>query len=197
MNLAPDSSLPTKDAQKVLLEGFKEIVGPDSARKLFSRACRSQTEPTMTSLDELQRLLVDQFGPLGGCGVALRSGRAAFRHGLRKWGADSGITGSDYRLLPLNRRILTGLERMAVLLTERCGLRVSASQDETHWYWRIDPYQAAGGSTTCPACHLVIGLLQEYLAWAAGGRSYPVREVSCQCSGADACLFQIDKKALD
>jgi hypothetical protein len=197
MNFAPDSFVPSKDAQKVLLEGFKEIVGPHSARELFSRSCRSSAESTATSLDELQRLLVDQFGPLGGCGVALRSGRAAFRHGLRKWGTDAGITSIDYRLLPLNRRIFTGLERLAAILTERCGLQVSTSQDEQHWYWRVDPYLNTGLQPTCPACYMVIGVLQEFMAWAAGGRSYPVREVSCHCTGADACLFQIEKKALD
>ena len=76
--------------------------------------------------------------------------------------------------------------------------QVSVVENDQNWTWRSQHCPLCWQRTsTEPVCHFTVGMLQEFLAWASSGRVYSVNEIECQAAGADACLFQIDKKALD
>ena len=185
---------PNKEMHRVLVEGIEEIIGPDAARDVLSQVM--QNEPALPFLREVQRALAARYGMQSGLGVALRTGRAAFQYGLRAWGEESGVNSSSFRLLPFSRRIRTGLEKMAVFFSEYCQAQASVSEDEGHWIWQVEscPGCAATGE---PACYLLTGLLQEYMAWAAGGKYFRVEEMTCAAGSSLACQFRINKQALE
>ncbi len=200
MNLQPKPSYPINALEKVLIEGVKEIVGLEGARELFSRSRKLASLKDGTSMPmlvNLQKALNERYGLLGGQGLALRSGRATFKHGLTIWGKNAGVTDNSFRLLPFNRRILSGLEKIGALLTDHCDSLVQVSEDQRRWIMRIQDCPACDEKSEHPACYLVIGVLQEYMAWAAGGRFFNVRETACLSAGADACVFQIEKAPLE
>lgn len=196
-----ESPVPSNSSiSQIVFEGGTEVIGPREAAELIEQASRragcGQGEPAMIS--SLQRELEERFGTRGGQGVALRLGRASFKYGFRQWGEASGLTAQAFRLKPAVQRIPAALERMGGLLGEQCGSHIEVSEDESCWYWRVE---------SCPACHerqaanndchLVVGFLQETLAWASGGRYFQVTETECSAAGAPACIFRIDKKPLD
>ena len=142
--------------------------------------------------------LEQMYGPRGGHGVALRAGRAGFKYILRQYGPAMGITDLQFRLLPVPVRVKTGLDALAALMARLGHEQVSVSETERSWLWRSQncPY-CWQRSLPEPGCHFTAGLLQEFFAWVSSGRVYAVSEVECQGCGAQACLFQIDKKPLD
>lgn len=206
MNLSSENTYPLKQVDKVLIEGVKEIVGPDTVRDLFTRtrslSAGQSTQPAQAAkppitLDNLQHALNERYGSLGGQGVALRSGRAAFRRGLQVWGGEVGVLSNEYRLLPFPRRVRAGLEKICGLLTQECQSHCQVSEDDRHWYVSLGNFLTCTERSEHPACYLVIGLLQEYMAWTAGGRFFHVSETDCTSRGAQACLFKIDKSSLE
>ena len=46
-------------------------------------------------------------------------------------------------------------------------------------------------------CYGAVGILQEGLRWASGGKDFKVEEVECQAMGADNCVFHIYKEPLN
>ncbi len=142
--------------------------------------------------------LEQMYGPRGGHGVALRAGRAGFKYILRQNGLAMGITDLQFRLLPVPARVKTGLEAMAGLMARLGDEEVTISENEFSWFWssRHCPY-CWQRSNQQPVCHFTVGILQEFFSWVSSGRVYAVSELQCQACGAAACLFQIDKKAID
>ena len=185
---------PNLEMHSVLIRGVEEIIGPEAARDVFSQA--AQIEPGLPFLREVQRALAARYGTQSGLGVAQRTGRAAFKYSLRAWGEESGFTSSSFRLLPFSRRVRAGLEKMAAVLSDYSQARISVHEDEGHWIWQVESCPGCAGSEDS-ACYLLAGLLQEYMAWVAGGKYYRVQEYTCAADGSSACQFRIDKQALE
>jgi predicted hydrocarbon binding protein len=142
--------------------------------------------------------LEKMYGPRGGRGIALRSGRAGFKYVLRQNGVGIGITDLNFRLLPVPARLKTGLDALAGLMSKIGDEQVQVVENDQNWTWRSQHCPLCWQrSSNEPVCHFTVGLLQEFLAWASSGRVFSVNEIECQATGAEACLFQIDKKALD
>jgi predicted hydrocarbon binding protein len=178
----------------VLMEGGTELIGPRAAEHLMARL----NGQAAFGLSALHRLLQDDYGFHGGQGMAHRLGRACFHHGLRSWGEDSPLSGGDFRFLPAPRRIYTVLTELAGFFGEQFDARVSIDESASAWFWRVERCPACLERLCAePDCHLLAGVLQEALAWAGGGRLYPVREIACTAARQAACLFQLDKKPLD
>lgn len=184
----------------VLMEGIKEIVGPEHAGDLLAHLQRRlgmANRQVPVNPAALQAILTERYGLLSGQGVALRSGRAAFHYGLRRWGEESGMISQEFRLLPFQRRVRLGLEKMAFLLARYYQAKITTHEDEFYWYWRVEACPAGKGMATPPGCSLVVGLLQEFMTWSGGGKFFRVRENTCLSRGNDCCEFQIEKKAVE
>ncbi|MBI4928855.1 MAG: hypothetical protein HY835_13890 [Anaerolineae bacterium] len=183
---------------KVLLEGVKEIVGAQEAVALLKRAGKSSCAQAGLPLNRVNAVFIEQYGAQSGQGVALRAGRAVFKHGLNRWGEQAGITGMDYRLLPAPKRVRAGLQIMAGIFTLSTGLNVEISEEEQAWIWRVD--SCAGDQdlhASAPMCFMVVGILQEFMGWVSGGKYYRITETRCTYAGAPTCTFRIEKKALE
>ena len=83
------------------------------------------------------------YGPRGGRGVALRSGRACFQYGLREFGPLFGLTDLTFRLLPLQTKLKVGGNSFAEMFNRYSDQRVMVEHDAKHIYWHI---------TRCPMC---------------------------------------------
>jgi len=151
-----------------------------------------------SNLGKIQSALEDIYGPLGGRGVALRSGRASFKYGLREFGPLLGITDQAFRLLPLNEKLNTGLKFFAEAFNRFSDQRVRIEETSKCFYWHIEHCPVCWGRhVEGPVCHLAVGILQEALFWVSGGKHFLVQETQCIAQGDPTCTIVIDKKPVE
>jgi len=192
-----------------LLEGVQEIIGKAGMNAIFNLAHLTHLLPaaglhkfdynfTFADLSAIQQALEELYGPRGGRGVALRSGRVFFKYFLRSFGDQMGMTSLDYRLLPTHHRVKTGMQSMADTLSDLCSVKITVWDDPEAWYWQSDhcPWCWERKIDEC-MCHFNVGMLQEYVSWAGGGKVYHVTETECIAKGGSACTICIDKKPID
>ena len=198
----------TSQIGEILLLGIEEIIGRPGVNAILNLA----EQPVQGSIQKEERSLrigytnvaaiveglEKMYGPRGGRGVALRAGRAGFKYLLRQFGTTLGIIDLNYRMMPVPVRISSGLQSLADLMGRLGDEQVTIGELEHAWTWTAERCPHCWQRTaTEPACQFPVGMLQEFFAWASSGRVYSVSEIECQATGADACLFQIEKKALD
>lgn len=200
----------SKISAQILLDGAQEVLGMETMQKVLARFV-PQTSPLTSEKARnylssqsgaFFRALEEIYGVPGRNGLALRIGRAAFRHVLNYYGDQAGFRKMEYRLLPAPRRLGSGLLSLAKILAEETGSQITVSEEDTCWLWSVQPGSlpaslgpaSAAGSQEC---YLTAGLLQEFTMWAGGGRFYPIMETECRGNGSQACLYRIEKKPLD
>jgi len=180
----------------VIHAGLEEILGTVHLAAIHPRA---NTPDAGNGWSTFHQALEEQLGGVAASGISLRAGRASFHHFLRKYGAESGLDSLEFRLRPPMDRLSAGLHILAGLIGRECAATVTVETYDNCWTWRMEDCptcQHRQGAAT-PVCHFWVGLLQEYLAWAGGGRFFPVREVACCACGAPACEFRLQQKPLD
>lgn len=186
----------TNIAAQVVLESAREMFCIEPAR-LREGLCQHEfhdLQDVFTLLNGLE----DEYGPSGAHGLTQRFGGVIFRVGLKELGGQAGFRSIDYRMLPSPRRVEVGLSALARMAAETTSAKVTVSADDTHWYWRAEDCQECRDRLTPgPCCFALVGLIQEFAAWASGGRFHRVTETECRAAGAAACVICIDKKPLD
>jgi hypothetical protein len=146
----------------------------------------------------LHASLEELYGPRGGRGLALRAGRACFKHGLREFGPTLGISDLTYRLLPLPMKLKVGGEAAARTLNRFSQQAIRLEEDSEGHVWIIERCGLCWGrQTEAPCCHLAVGILQESWFWVSGGKNYLVEETACIARGDPACILRIDRHPLD
>lgn len=171
---------------QVISEAAVDVLGHADAARLVENADNA------IEIDALIASLGERYGSGGGKGVAQRMGRAAFKYFLDHYGSDLGLTSMDYRLMPINKRLKSGLEAVSKELGKECGAEIKLAADEGAYYWQIywecDPVDARIGFS-----YFLAGMAQELMSWSGGGRFYNVRELP----GEAACVLKMDAKPLD
>ena len=184
-------------ATQIFLEGARELLGVEQWSR-FAVGYHASGMPEKTQAGILSRSLEEIYGPAAGQGLALRIGRAMFRHGLKQLGDQAGFRAIDFRMLPAPRRVENGLYSLARLMAEYTHSKVVVADEGHYWSWRVEHCPVCQGfHANEPCCYLMVGLIQEFASWADGGHFYRVAEVACQAACADACVFHIDKRPLD
>lgn len=146
----------------------------------------------------ITQALDDMYGPRGGRGLGIRSGRAAFKYALREFGAVLGIADLAFRLLPLGMKMKVGLNTFAETFNKFSDQVVRLEEDEEHFIWIIERCPVCWGRTVdTPCCHAAVGILQEGAHWLSGGKSFRVEEVECIAAGDETCKFLMDKRPLE
>jgi predicted hydrocarbon binding protein len=192
-----------------MLEGVQEIIGKAGVNAIFNLAHLTDIIPpndlksfkhnfSFADLSAIQLALEELYGPRGGRGVALRSGRVFFKYFLRSFGDQMEMTSLDYRLLPTHLRVKNGLQAMAQALSDLCSLEIVVWEDEEAWFWQADhcPWCWNRRHEEC-MCHFNVGMLQEYVSWSGGGKVYHVLETECIARGGSTCTIRIEKKPID
>lgn len=204
MNQATLSPIFTASISAVFLEGMQEILGVSNTRFLLENAlhCHPAKDPlaacsngvSAENLAALQQALNGMYGEQGGQGVTVRCGRAAFKYALQRFGAAAGLTSLEFRLQPARKRIRSGLEALASLVSDPASCTTQVQDDGAVWKWQIQPDAAPLDPQAARAqALLMVGLLQGFLAWVSGGKNYNIRLLE----DGGTPLIQIAKQPLD
>ena len=206
---------------RILVEGARDLFGLDHLAKVL-REMPSQTGQVAVgeysqamSWEEMEQLVLSfsqedalsfpvvlerLYGVRGGRGLSVLVGRAAFTYVLKHFGKLYGLKDSDFRLLPVPRRIQAGLGKLAQIFEQQFEQQAVVRDEGTYWTWTVENCLNCRGQSAVAgevSCYFIVGLLQEYLSWASGGRFYPVVEMECAVLGGNCCVFRIDRKPLD
>jgi predicted hydrocarbon binding protein len=190
---------------RIVLLALEEILGGTGVNTALNRASLSDfignyppdnqnLEFPFQSLSRLQSVLDDMYGPRGGRGVALRTGRACFQYGLREFGPLFGLTDLTFRLLPLQTKLKMGANAFADIFNKYSDQRVRLEDKDGSILWYIERCPLCWErQVDSPSCHMAVGVLQEALYWVSGGKYFNVEETYCIARGDPACTIVIDK----
>jgi predicted hydrocarbon binding protein len=191
---------------RILLLGLEEIMGQNGLNALLNLADLPHfinvlpandldKEIAFEDISKIQVTLERMYGPHGGHGIALRTGRACFKYNLQEFGAELGLADMNFRLLPTDQKLFTEVERLANVFNSYSDQRVLVQEDAEKIRWHIERCPMCWGRRADrPACHLMVGLLQEAAYWVSGGKIFAVEESSCIARGDLTCTITIDKQ---
>jgi V4R domain len=194
---------------RIILQALEETLGSSAAADVLLQAHlphlagilppnNLERNFSFDHIGKIQHSLDDLYGPRGGRGLAVRSGRTCFKYGLREFGPLLGLTDSAFRLLPLRDKLKAGAGLFAEAFNRFSDQRVRLEEDEKHIYWHIERCPVCWGRTTAePVCHLAVGILEEALYWVSCGRQFSVAETRCIARGDPTCTIQIEKQPYD
>jgi len=197
---APSRALPEIYPERIVrlvMTSYTEVLGESQWQAVWKNAGLEKTnaagnEFPFDTPSRLARNVEELYGIQTGRGLCIRAGRAALRHGVREFSAILGLTDRGFRLLPSGQKILRGLDLLAWLMNHYSDQRVRVEKTDAHLLLINERCsQCAGRTVDTPSCHFTIGVLQEGLAWASGGKQYPVEETACRARGDAACTFRI------
>lgn len=192
---------------RIILTSFEEILGRENLGFVLKQAgmpdfIHSYPPDDMERgfdfayLSQIMDALEVVYGPRAGRGLAMRAGRATFKHGLRKFGSLLGLDEMSFRLAPLDAKLIMGANLFARIFNEYSDQVVRVETTQGAIYWHIDRCPICWNRLSdAPLCHLAAGLLQEALYWASGGKFFKVEETACIAQGDEACSFRIEKQA--
>jgi len=190
---------------RIILLSMEEIIGRNGVSailklgnlpSLLDNYPPDDNEPgfSFAKVTCLTEMLEQAYGPHGGQGLALRTGRACFNYGVRHYSMQMGLTETAFRLLPLSAKLPAGATAFAELFNKYTDQRVRIEHEEGKLLWHIDRCPLCWERKASePVCHLAVGLLQEALYWISGGKVFDVEEKTCIAAGDPACTIEIDQ----
>jgi len=189
----------------IILQAMEEVIGRSGVHAILNLASLNElidhyppsTPECSFPFETVSRIhvaLEQAYGPRGGRGLALRTGRACFNYGLREYGSQLGLTEIAFRLLPLSSKLHVGAKAFADLFNRHTDQIVRLEETEDQIFWRIERCPLCWERKTQePVCHLAVGLLQESLYWLSGGKIFNVEEIQCIARGDPDCTIVIDQ----
>jgi predicted hydrocarbon binding protein len=194
--------------ERTIFNASMEVLGQDSILPIFEQADLSyliEANPDrprnlsfdLSGLGRMQACLEDAYGPRSGRGLALRTGRALFRHILREFRPSLEHMDIKFRLLPLDEKMRLGADFIARTLNTQLGdrVKVEASESQLRWSIRECPL-CQGRETHSPSCQLFVGFLQEAYYWISGGKQFLIEETDCIARGDATCTFVVFTQAI-
>lgn len=193
---------------RIIFQGMEEVIGQSGVESILRLASlekfvqnyppsRADRSFSFDDVGSVQNALEKKYGPRGGRGLALRTGRACFTYGIKEYGSILGLTEMAFRLLPLSTKLHTGTKAFADLFNKHTDQKVRVEEKEDQIFWHIERcplcWQRKADE---PVCHLAVGLLQEALYWLSGGKIFNVEETACIARGDGACTIVIDRVPL-
>ena len=143
----------------------------------------------------IQMALEEMYGPRGGRGLALRTGRAAFNDSLRNFGALAGASDLAFKVLPMQTKLRIGIPAMARIFSQISDQYSTVEEVENEFIYTMHkcPQCWTRKGLDKPVCFMGAGLLQEGLKWVSGGSEFRVNESRCCAMGDDVCVYTIQK----
>ena len=193
----------------VILKGMEEVIGRLGVNAVFNLTGLSYLvkapaglEPEMLvpycDVSSMQDTMEQLYGFRGGHGLALKAGRACFDIALRAYGQQLGLLDLDFRLQPTHSKIRNGMHCLAQFMSEWGESPVRVEEGAVCYRWIVTSCPLCWGRhSDVPICHMQVGMLQQFMYWASGGKNYNVTETECSAMGNKDCVFSIDKVALD
>jgi len=194
---------------RIMLLAMEEVMGRNGVNAILNLARLKylvnsypsnnfDRQITFTEIGALMRSLDEMYGPLGGRGLALRSGRASFKYGIKEFGPVVGVSDLAFRLLPLPMKLKQGAEVFSETFNKFSDQVVRLTEEEDHFLWEnLRCPVCWGRHTETPCCFLAVGILQEALYWVSGGKYFEVHETACVACGDETCRIVIEKTPLE
>ena len=150
------------------------------------------------NISRLMTALEEVYGTLGGRGLAIRSGRACFKYGLRQFGENMGLSDQSFKFMPLNDKIRRGAHIFGEIFNNHTDQRISFDEDDQFYYLNVEHCPLCWQrQTRIPVCYLIVGVLQEALYWISSGKFFAVEEVLCTAKGDPSCTIRVSKEPFD
>lgn len=165
--------------------GLAEIFGQDL------EALLSGMDGSQSTLLTLKESAVRQLGLAETRGMFVRAGRAAFYYWMRQYAESLGWLEVEFRLLSAPARIKRALTDTLKWFEDENFLTGELSSTDEAWLISVTGLVGEGARLEC---NIFIGMLQEMVSWAGAGKFYGAREIECQSSGAERCIFEISKQ---
>jgi predicted hydrocarbon binding protein len=194
---------------RIILKGYEEVLGRERLHSVLSRAQleawlaayppeNEELEVDFADCSAINLALEELYGSRGGCGLAIRAGRAAFNELLEVFGSQLGVDQMSFKLLPLREKIRAGLQGLADLLHQIGDQVATVTEQAASFLFTVQccPDCWGRGLAGRPVCCLTTGLLQESLKWLSGGQDWCIVETRCIAKGDPVCEFEIPKTAL-
>jgi len=190
---------------RIYLQAMEEIMGRNGLNAILNMAGLSEyidnfppdnleKEFDFADYAALNQALEDMYGPRGGRGLALRAGRASFARGLQGFGALAGVGDLALKMVPLHMKLKMGLPAMARVFTQVSDQISRVEERDGNFVYIIERCPVCWGrKAEKPVCHAAVGLLQEGLRWASGGKEFRVEEIACIAVGDKSCEFLVYK----
>ncbi|MFZ5855871.1 MAG: 4-vinyl reductase [Chloroflexota bacterium] len=188
---------------RIILESMEEVVGKNGLNHVLNLSGRgdlignyppfdAKMDVSFATIGGLMTQLENAYGPRGGRGLAIRTGRVAFKYGIREFGQQIGLMETTFRLLPLGAKIRMGGQALADLFNQATDQRVSIKEEDGKLLWVIERCPLCWERHSEDAvCHLAVGLLQESLYWVSGGKIFNVEETLCIAKGDPTCTIEV------
>ena len=167
---------------RILLIAMEEVIGRNGVNAVLNQAKlrnRINSYPKnnldknfrFEEVSQIQVALEASYGIRGGRGLALRTGRACFKHILHEFGPEMGFSDLAFRLLPLDEKIRTTAEVFAELFNQYSDQQVVVTEAGNRYLWTINrcPF-CWHRRAEDPVCLQAVGLLQEALYWVSSGK---------------------------
>lgn len=193
---------------RIILLALEDVIGQEFISTIFNGKDFPLEQDLLpsTNIDRLHNIkflsqmmscIESAFGERAGKGLALRSGQACFKYGLREYGSKLGVSDMAFRLLPLSTKLTKGAHLFAQALNHYSDQKVRIEEDTKNIYWRIERCPICWQrKSDQPTCHLAVGLLHEALYWVSGGKYFRVEETDCIAMGDSSCTIEISKQPL-
>lgn len=193
---------------RIYLEAMEEIMGKNGLNAILNLAGMSHlidNYPPMNLNKEfdfadfsgLNGALEEMYGPRGGRGLQLRSGRAVFTRGLQGLGALSGVGDLAFKILPMVAKLKAGIPAMAKVFSQVSDQKSTVEDRGDFYAYIMNPCPVCWGRTADrPICFAAKGLLEEGLHWLSGGHKFRVEEIECVAMGQPACTCAIYKEPI-
>lgn len=146
----------------------------------------------------MNQALEDLYGIRGGRGMALRIGRVAFAKGWRNFGVMNAMKDPAFRVLPLAHRVELSIRALVGIFTHFCDQYSWVEVTDKNYLLKTRCSSMAWGrESDRPACHIIVGMIQECLSWATNGYEFNTREVECCAKGDEHCSFRVERMPLN
>lgn len=184
----------------LLQDALETLLGEESVGALLQQNQKlSNGEiPPWNNLVRISSMLETAYGKQSSNGIVIQAGQITFYNLLQLKGEQMGLLDNNYRLLPSPKRLTKGLESLAGAFTEVSGRQVVVTAEDDRWIWHTgDCLMCRSGRDNALICYFMVGLLQEYLAWASGDKHFPLLEAGCLPEADQACVIQFSRQPLD
>lgn len=189
--------------ERIISEGFKEIVGGESLILFNSGLVGGSRKPEENvehffgddQFKAVYREFLKKFGGRGSRGIAYRIGGASFGHFMRLKGENYNLTTTEYHLKNYSKRCLFGLNQLAEFIKQDCGMIIDIVDLQDRWLVEVARSEEQKNWNQLWGDFLT-GLIREYLSWTSGGRFFVMNTLPDDQIGDLFYCLSINKQPL-
>jgi hypothetical protein len=158
--------------------------------EIFGDLLTSRQVNLALPLDVFKQQTALNFGHDEADGLFIRAGRAGFHYWMDQYAEALGWKQADFKLLPPPLRTRRALSDLLGWFKNEGILEAELAYSSEYWIVRRSGMTHPEGGLDCS---YLIGMLQELVSWAGGGKFFPACEEQCQASGAEYCMFKVNR----